>query len=56
MSVLPGKTFGHLRFVGARVYCPRVERRVKLSADHRYGDEFVCPGCGVKVPARSGQR
>jgi transcription initiation factor IIE alpha subunit len=39
-----------MRFVGA-VYCPRVEKRVKLGDDYRYGQEFVCPGCGVRVEA-----
>jgi hypothetical protein len=42
---------GHLRFVGGKVYCPYVGRRVSVGADHEYGSEFVCPGCWIRVDA-----
>lgn len=42
---------GHKRFVGGTVYCPWSERRVQLGLKHKYGDEFLCPGCGVRIEA-----
>lgn len=42
---------GHMRFVAGTILCPRMERRYNLGDDHRYGQEFVCPGCGVRIPA-----
>jgi hypothetical protein len=45
---------GHMRFVGGTIYCPVAGERLNLGPDHRYGDAFRCPVCGVQVPARSG--
>lgn len=42
---------GHKRFIGGVIYCPRREKRVHLGLDHHYGQEFVCPGCGVRIDA-----
>jgi hypothetical protein len=43
--------YGHRRYVGGTVYCPRMAKRYNLGLDHRIQDEFVCPGCGVRIPA-----
>jgi hypothetical protein len=42
---------GHKRFIGGVVYCPRRETRQHLGLDHLYGQEFICPGCGVRIDA-----
>ena len=42
---------GHLRFIGSTIRCPRAEKRINLGIEHRYGQEFVCPGCGVRIDA-----
>jgi len=39
-----------MRFVGGQVYCPRTQARHFYGLDHRYGTEFVCLGCGVRIP------
>ena len=49
-SLEPGR--GHMRFVGGTILCPRISRRYNLGLDHHIHDEFVCPGCGVRVPAK----
>jgi hypothetical protein len=41
----------HMRFVGGTVYCSVKGGRLNLGPDHRYGDAFVCPVCGSRVPA-----
>lgn len=43
----------HLRFLGGTIYCSVRGSRVKLDADHRYGDAYTCPGCGYEEPARN---
>jgi hypothetical protein len=40
-----------MRFVGGTVYCSVKGGRLNLGPDHRYGDAFVCPVCGSRVPA-----
>jgi hypothetical protein len=40
-----------MRFIGGAIYCPRVQHRVQLGLEHRYGSEFVCPGCNVRIDA-----
>ncbi len=44
---------GHMRFVGGTIYCPRMERRYNLGLAHRIHSGFVCPGCGVRIPAKA---
>jgi len=28
-----------------------MEKRFRLHVGHRYFDEFVCPGCNVRIPS-----
>ncbi len=42
----------HLRFIDQTIYCGQVKRRIRLDAEHDYGDAFTCPACGAQVPER----
>lgn len=53
---MKGDQHGHKRFAGGTIYCPRAQRRFHLGLNHGYPDEYVCPGCNVRIPARKVKR